>query len=164
MSGKFLYSILSWTIPSLVTILGIILQSVINNNLANKNLKRNYKYRIYDNRIEAYQELYKELTKYRRIFEPVSADFLARANYDNLDISVECENLYSFFREREVYFDSELCKVFKGLIFNNKNIAFNILEKTEIVKESNKTIFSIDRCLVLIKKNLGLDEINKAFK
>ena len=85
MNNNVLYSILSWVIPSSITIAGVIAQSLVSDFLSKKNLKRQYIYKIYDKRIEAYQEFYQELVKYRMLFEPVSLDLLVQEDHSDFD-------------------------------------------------------------------------------
>ena len=165
MNNNVLYSILSWVIPSSITIAGVIAQSLVSDFLSKKNLKRQYIYKIYDKRIEAYQEFYQELVKYRMLFEPVSLDLLVQEDHSDFDYYAKCENIFAFFREREVYYDDELNKIFKALICNNQIQYTNkSSDSKDIVNDARKTVKSIDDCLALIKKSLGFEKLNKTFK
>lgn len=92
----------------------------LDNSLSAKSVKREYVYKVYDKRIEAYREFYTELVRYKRNF----TDYTFVVSVDGIqpfDYKAECERILEFFQEHEVYFSDELISVIRVMLYNNLN-------------------------------------------
>ncbi len=171
MNNEILYLIIGAGLSLFSIIVADIFRLIIDSSLSEKRMKREYVYKVYNNRIEAYRELYTQLVKYKRIF--VDTSFIVIVEGIILfEYKTECEKLLEFFQEHEVYFNNELVKVIQVMLVNNlNNLDYlptfiepgNLSDNALISKHSKDTIDCIDKCLNIIKKELKIEEIDKAF-
>jgi hypothetical protein len=149
-----------------------LIRHITDNSLSKKSLQREYVYKIYENRIVAYQKLYTELVSYNKLF----ADYYILVTVEEVttfDIRGEYDNLEAFFKEHEVYYSDELIKIMKIMLYNNfiklaelpAYIEPNNVLNNQLINECSKeTMDCIAECFKIIKKELKIEEINKDFK
>lgn len=172
MSKEILYLIIGAGLSLFSVIIAESFRLFLDNTLSEKRMKREYVYKVYDNRIEAYRELYTQLVKYKKIFADTSFIVIVDEIIP-FEYKTECEKLLEFIQEHEVYFNNELVKVMQVMLVNNLNgldylptfvKPGNLSDNALISKHSRDTIDCIDKCINIIKKELKIEEIDKAFK
>jgi hypothetical protein len=171
MDNEIIYVIVGAGLSILGGVIAELIRLIINNSLSKKSLQREYIYKIYDNKIEAYRDLYTELVRYRKLF----IDYYFTVIVDEItpfDYKDECNKILSFYQEHEVYFSDELIGTIQVMLYSNlNNMEFlpafiepdNLANNEPIHNCSRETVDCIDKCLKIIKKELKIKEINKAF-
>lgn len=130
-----------------------------------RKMKYDYVFKIYDEKLRAYKEMYKCLIALEEVIKDPATDLLLNGNYSSKDFAKEVNGTYLCFRENRMYFSEPLVETLVALTFNSQNLVDNMEDfgnDNKYIHESASNIWSaVSDCQELIKKELKLKLVEK---
>lgn len=154
-----------------ISLVSTIILSLLNNRNEDRRVKDNRKAelidRVYQDRLIAYKELYAGFTKVKRVIDRISVDILGEENYSELDITELVDDLEKIYQSNIIFYNqksSNSCIVaivnltqMSGFILDyagEKDVDISVIVEMAVAVNKN-----IDSCLLCIKKEMGLNEL-----
>ncbi len=177
MDKEMLYVIL----PVAASLITLIIQAIVTSLSDSKKQKNELMFRIYDDRLLAYKQLYKKLIEYKQYFNSfiqTDNEFLEVKEPNEFAPLSVTEDISSFFDSIEIYLADVSISQFHELIrltYGLNNIAIHMPhgESKDEVEEAvlnsvsyscEKVVMEIDKYLSHIKKTIGISRINSKIK
>lgn len=174
--NKFIMDNIDKVIPIIATLLGIVIQAVINYFNNKRLFKQQLLAQIYEKRITAYQTLHKKTVEYRDYFNKfiqTGNEYIKVIDPKEFGPMTITNEINQVFYENEIYFSKDIIKEFWNMtnnIFSLNSLAImNCLEKSFEVEdmvsdESKNAVKLIEKFQDKLKKSLGLSELEKIIK